>query len=98
MIKHIVTFKFSGEPTERAESAATAKRELEALVPLIPEVGSLVVGIDPSTAETHWDAVLDSDFETASDLDTYQKHPEHQRVLAIVAALTDSRSIVDYEY
>jgi hypothetical protein len=98
MIKHIVTFKFAGDADVRRESSATAKRELESLTTLVPGVASLVVGIDPATAETHWDAVLVSDFENEADLGAYQVHSEHVRVAALVGSLTESRSIVDYEY
>lgn len=97
MINHIVTFKFAGETvTERLEAAVEAKRSLESLTGLIPNIVSLVVGIDPGISDTHWDAVLVSRFATPEDLDNYQVHPEHVRVATAVGALSASRSIVDY--
>jgi hypothetical protein len=97
MIKHIVTFKFAGDTiTERLERAADAKRSLESLNGAIPQIVSLVVGIDPGISDTHWDAVLYSEFATPADLDIYQAHPEHVRVAAHVGSLTTARSIVDF--
>ena len=98
MIRHIVAFKLKADDAEtRRSDAALVKQRLEALVPLIPQISSLNVGISLGLVEGHWDAVLVGDFETNADLETYQANPDHLEAAAFVGGLTASRAIVDFE-
>lgn len=98
MIRHIVTFRVRAtDPVERGRALDRLRTELEALLPLINEVEALHVGIDDGSMPGHWDAVLVSEHPNADALARYQTHPEHLRVLAIVAELVAEKSVVDYE-
>jgi hypothetical protein len=98
MIRHIVTWKFAAED---AAGKASAFDQLAmgfgALPPLIPEVRALSLGRDVDETPGNWDVVLIIDFATTDDLETYQVHPEHEKVKAIVRALTRERSSIDFE-
>lgn len=98
MIQHIVSFRFTGtEPGETIAQAEQAKTRLEALVGMVPDIASLVVGIDRSAAAGHWHAVLVSQFVSQRALDAYQVHPDHAAAAAFVGQLTAERAVVDYQ-
>ena len=98
MIRHIVTFRVGAtDPIERGRALDRLRSELEGLLALIDDVETLHVGIDDGTVPGHWDAVLVSEHPDAAALARYQTHPEHVRVLRIVAELVAEKSVVDYE-
>ncbi|MBA4358936.1 MAG: stress responsive protein [Desulfovibrio sp.] len=99
MIKHIVmwTLKDEAAGADKAENAAKMKALLEALRPLIPVIRELEVGLDVFAASPACEVVLYSVFASRADLDAYQAHPEHQKVVAFVKQVAASRSVVDYE-
>ena len=99
MIKHIVmwTLKDSAEGADKAANAAKMKALLMALPGLIPVIRELEVGTDVFAATPACDIILYTAFDTRADLDAYQVHPEHQKVVAFVKQVVASRSVVDYE-
>ncbi len=99
MIKHIVmwTLKDSAEGADKAANAAKMKALLEALPGLIPVIRELEVGTDVFAATPACDIILYTAFDSRADLDAYQVHPEHQKVVAFVKQVVASRSVVDYE-
>ncbi len=99
MIKHIVmwTLKDSAEGADKKANAAKMKQLLEELNGLIPVLKKLEVGTDVFAANPACDVVLYSEFASRADLDTYQVHPEHLRVVAFVKQVVASRSVLDYE-
>ncbi|MBI5519364.1 MAG: Dabb family protein [Desulfovibrio sp.] len=99
MIKHIVmwTLKDSAEGADRAANAKKMKDMLEALPGLIPCLKKLEVGVDVFAASPACDVVLYSEFATRADLDAYQVHPEHQKVVGFVKQVVAARSVLDYE-
>jgi hypothetical protein len=99
MIKHIVmwTLKDEAEGAGKAANAQKMKQLLTALKPLIPVLRELEVGTDVFAATPACDVILYTAFDTRADLDAYQVHPEHQRVVAFVKQVAASRSVVDYE-
>jgi len=99
MLKHIVFFNLAefAEGKSKQENALFIKSTLEGLKPLIPQLVSLEVGINHSeTPETNFDIALVCEFQTLVDLDSYQNHPEHQRVAAYIAKVRTERACVDY--
>jgi hypothetical protein len=90
MIKHIVlwTFRENAEGRSRKENIAEARKRLLSLKDKIKE-------IVPS--EGAYDLVLYSEFNGAKDLDTYQKHPEHQKVADFISKVRTARAVADYE-
>lgn len=99
MIKHIVmwTLKDEAEGAGKAANARKMKDLLSALPPLIPCLRELEVGVDVFAASPACDVILYTVFDTRADLDAYQVHPEHQKVVGFVKQVAASRSVVDYE-
>jgi len=99
MIKHIVmwTLKDEAVGANKAANARAMKQMLEALAGLIPCLGKIEVGIDVFAATPDCDVILYSEFASRADLDAYQGHPEHQKVVTFVKQVAASRSVVDYE-
>ena len=99
MIKHIVmwTLKDSAAGADKAANARKMKQLLEALPGLIPVLRKLEVGVDVFAATPACDVILYSEFATRADLDVYQAHPEHLRVVEFVKQVVTTRSVLDYE-
>jgi hypothetical protein len=89
MITHLVFWKF-----KRKEDAQEAARQLNALRPVVNAL-SLTAGTN--LLEGGWDLALASTFAGQAELDAYQSHPEHQKVVAFIRARAEERSAVDFE-
>ncbi len=100
MIKHIVIWKLKPEPgvTGQEVNAKRLKKEIEALRDSISEIKHIEVGINIAASDQAGDLVLYSEFDSLTDLDIYQNHPDHQKVVELVRELTIERRVVDYEY
>lgn len=99
MVRHIVCWKLKDEVDgkKKLHLALDAKMMLEELREVIDEIRYIHVGINaPGTAEGNWDMILESEFTTLRDLDTYQNHPEHLKVVAFIKSIAESRVCVDY--
>ena len=98
MIKHIVLWKLrESEPSGKKAAARELKEALEGLKGKIPQIRTLEVGVNFNPAETASDVSLYTAFESQADLDLYQKHPEHLKVVEVVKRLTAERRVSDYE-
>ncbi|MDL2289825.1 Dabb family protein [Paludibacteraceae bacterium OttesenSCG-928-F17] len=100
MLKHIVFFRLADEAEgkTKAENAGFIKEELENLIHHIPVLRKIEVGINSAEApQSNYDLVLYSEFDSFDDLDIYQKHPEHQKVVAYINKVRIDRAAVDYE-
>jgi hypothetical protein len=99
MIKHIVLWKLKEgvEGKSKQETAQELKRALEGLKGTVQEVQALEVGINFNPADTASDLSLYTEFKSREDLDKYQKHPEHLKVVELVKKLTVERRVSDYE-
>lgn len=99
MIKHIVLWKLKEEADglSRPQIAAKMKHDLEALVPVIPAIRHLEVGINCIPSEAAFDVALFSEFASRADLDAYMNHPAHQAVVGFVRRVVTARHVVDYE-
>lgn len=70
---------------------------LEDLREVIEEIRSIKVGINaPGTPEGNWDLILESEFTTIRDLDTYANHPDHLKVVEFIKKIVEGRICVDY--
>ena len=97
MIKHIVMWTVKDtETNSRKDNAEQLKAMLDGLVGTIPEVVSLETGVNELEGEGAMDVVMVSGFDTWEDLDSYQKHPEHQKVVEFVKQIRVERRAVDY--
>ena len=98
MIKHIVLWKLKDtEPSVKKSAARELKEALEGLRTQVPQLRVLEVGINFNPAETASDVSLYTAFDSQEDLDLYQKHPEHLKVVEVVKRLTVERRVSDYQ-
>lgn len=100
MVKHIVMWKVTGHPVHgtKEEVMDKVKEGLEALKGQIEGLIEIEVGINFNPAETAYDVVLYSTFESKEALNFYQAHPKHLEVANnLVRQVATSRVVVDYE-
>lgn len=101
MIKHIViwTLKETAAGASREDNKLTFKNMLLALKGIVPSLVDIEVGIKGSLSpENNDDIVLVSTFKSWDDLQAYQVHPEHQKVVAFSKEVVERRSAIDYEF
>ncbi len=98
MIKHIVMFKFkeSADGSDKPGNLQMMKAKLEALPSKIDEIKFFEVGVNFSNNGVAYDLVLNSEFESKEALYSYQKNPEHIKVVDFVQKVCDNRVVVDY--
>lgn len=97
MIKHVVMWKFQEKDSgEKEKDIEKAGELLKALVPIIPQIKSFEFGCNINKSDAAFDAILITEFETLEDLNTYQNHPEHQKVSAFITMVRTDRKVVDY--
>lgn len=97
MIKHDVMWKVKGDATEKKIKSQQIKEALESLIPIIKEIHYLEVGINQIYTERSADVILKSTFKSLADLETYQVHPEHKKVVAFIKENVTEAWAVDYE-
>lgn len=98
MLKHIVLFKMKEQAAgaDKDQNARKLKTGIEALVGKIPQIVKMEVGINAVPSEAAYDVALSSEFLNKGDLEIYQKHPEHMKVVDFVKTVTAGRVVVDY--
>lgn len=85
------------EGKSKLENARLVKEKMEELTDLIEEIVDLEVGINIVEGDQARDLVLYAEFENLADLDIYQKHPEHIKVVNFAKAFLQDRVVIDYE-
>lgn len=100
MIRHIVFWKL-----KETANGMTAKENAKKLIELfsslngkIEELVSIESGMDFNKSNQAWDFALNTVFKTKEDLDAYQVHPEHLKIVEFVRTVVSDRSVVDYEF
>jgi hypothetical protein len=98
MIRHIVMFKLKEfpDPAEKQKAAEILKNELLSMKTKIPVIGEFEVGINFNPASFAFDVVINSTFESHSDLEIYQFHPVHQAFIVFNKDYSVQKAIVDY--
>lgn len=94
MITHAVFFKFKPETTS-AEIQRLADG-LGGLPHQIEEIREFRFGPDVLRSERSYDFGLISSFDDLDALQRYQVHPEHQKVVSHVKAISSSVVAVDF--
>lgn len=99
MIKHIVIWKLKEGEGESGNlvTAKKLKQTIEALADEIPEIKQIEVGINIAASDQAGDVVLYSEFGSLADLEIYQNHPAHQKVVEFVREVATERRVVDYD-
>jgi heme-degrading monooxygenase HmoA len=100
MIRHIVLWKLKdqAEGASREQNIKHMRALLEALPGVISEIKGFEVGQNTPRDETAYDLALYSTFASREALQVYIEHPEHQKVVRFVRAVTAQRALVDYEF
>jgi hypothetical protein len=99
MIKHIVFWRFkeSAEGASKEANLQKAKSLFEGLRGKIKEIDVFEVGINFDASADAVDLVLYSEFPKMEDLRSYQKHPEHMKVVEFIGKVKSEKRIADYE-
>jgi quinol monooxygenase YgiN len=98
MLRHIVSWKLKATDAQtKAAHAAEIRRRLDSLIPVVPHIQRLTLGIDTADTAGNWDLVLIADYQDAAALAAYQTHPEHQKVAAYIRTVIAERCCVDFQ-
>lgn len=95
MIKHIVLFKLKDSSPESIERTVTVLRGLDGKV---EQLRSLEVGTDVIRSQRSYDIALIATFDSLEDLEGYQVHPEHKKVIEHMTEVRESQVAVDFEF
>lgn len=95
MIKHIVSFKLKADSIAQAPAI---KARLESLTTKIEQIKFFEVGLNVSKADSAYDLVLVSEFDSLEDLEIYKFHPEHVEVVAFIKPYKLTSMVVDYHF
>lgn len=97
MIVHIVSFRVNASTDHsKADNCKLMKQKLDTLPGLIPQIVGLEVGTNINPSESAFDLSLYSTFESLEDLETYNTHPEHLKVVDFIKTVISDRVVVDY--
>lgn len=96
-IRHIVMWNYKSGFTnaENMANACKVKKEMEALVGIIPGIISLKVIIEALNTSNR-SVVMNSLFTSEKTLAEYQIHPEHVRVSNYIGTVMMNRTCIDY--
>jgi predicted RNase H-like nuclease (RuvC/YqgF family) len=77
----------------------TAQKVQDALLSLrgkVPQIRDIEVGVDVVRSERSYDLALVARFDSREDMEAYQVHPEHQKVVEYIRSVTTDSVAVDY--
>ena len=99
MIKHVVMWEFKDQAAgnSKEKNIELAAEKLLALKDLVEQIKFLEVGKNINQSEAAYELVLITEFESLSDLEQYQIHPEHEKVKDFIGETAAKRVLVDYE-
>ncbi len=100
MICHVVLFKLNEFESEDQKAVVRSKitKALLALKDSILEIMYIQIGGNHDLNSSSYDICLISHFETLKDLELYQVHPEHLKVIELVKSNTTAKAVVDFEF
>jgi len=98
MVRHIVMIKLKDIPAafERQNAINQIKASLEALPDKISEIKNYEVGLNINPNPLAYEIVLISEFDNFNDLNSYKEHPEHIKVLELIAKYKENSVFNDY--
>lgn len=100
MIKHIIMFKFTDilNDNDRLRKAEKMESTFSPMKSLIDVVKSYDININMKKTDFSYDLIITSEYESWEDLDTYIKHAEHQKAIAICKDIKKEKAVIDYEF
>ncbi len=97
MIKHIVMWNIKESETQtKEENIEQAKKMLQALPAVIPQIVVFEVGVNYCTEPTAFDLSLYSAFESEESMEQYKVHPEHVAAATFIKSIVVGRAVTDY--
>jgi len=99
MIKHVVmwTIREGDTPRAKVERMAEVKAQLLGLRNEIDLIRHMEVHFNhPAAGNDNFDVVMISTFDSMADLDSYQNHPAHLKVVEFLRNVRQSRAAIDY--
>ena len=96
MLHHYVFIKYRAGTSEAHVEEFT--RRMLALRATIPEIAQLEIGRDILHEARSWDLVLIMRFASLDALRSYQRHPDHVRVMEFNGPQVDAVGAVDFEH
>lgn len=95
MIRHVAVFTFI---PEFSESERDNWIELVQDLPNhIPEIRAMSIGKDVVHGPVSHEIAIVADFDDLAGLETYSKHPAHEKVLEVSSRVKASLAVVDFE-
>ena len=94
MLQHYVFLKYRAGTSETHIAEFSAK--MHALRATIPEIFHLEIGRDILHDARSWDLVLIMRFASVETLRTYQRHPEHVKVMDFNQPRVEAVASVDF--
>lgn len=100
MINHVVLFKLKEFENEDQKAVVRnkIKHALESLKDKVEELKYIEVGQNHELNSASFDICLITHFDSLKDLDAYQVHPEHLKVVEVVKPNVAARATVDFEF
>ncbi|WP_138495506.1 Dabb family protein [Paenibacillus pinistramenti] len=95
MIKHIVLFKLKDNSPESVEKTFAVLNGMQGKV---EQLVDLHIGKNIVNTPRSYDLSLEATFRTLDDLQGYQVHPEHKKVIEHMTEARESQTVVDYEF
>ncbi len=99
MLRHLVMWKIKENALgkTKTEICAQMQQELMSLPAQIKEIKHMdVVCNSLECPQDNYDVMLDTQFETVSDLNLYQQHPAHIQVGSFIKQVVAMRACIDY--
>lgn len=93
MVTHVVLFKLLDSSKDSAPEIVSRISNLQGK---IPQLRSLTVGADILHSDRSYDIALIAAFDSMADLQAYQVHPEHLKLLEYLVTVRDSSVVVDF--
>jgi len=100
MIRHIIMFKLTDvkDNEDRMQKVDKIKSAFMPLRNIINVVESYEIAINKRDTEFSYDIAIISEYITWNDLETYLKHPEHQKAIEICKDIKKDKAVIDYEF
>ncbi len=99
MIRHIVMWKLKAKAlgVDKETNRKRLISELKSLKEKIAVLCELHVGSNcVGEGDARCDVCLETSFKSLNDLEAYQKHPEHQKIVSFVGDIVSERRVVDF--
>lgn len=94
MIRHIVMYKLKDATEQNKIELRDKFLSMQGKIEVLKSIKS---GIDFLGSERSFDVVLECEFDSREDMETYRSHPVHLPVMSYVKSVVEQSKSVDYE-